>query len=128
MRKHVKQVGFVSPDLNRTHPVARFGRALLGRPVAITWLCLVLLCRQGDQCSSCAGLDRSKFEVHVYNSKDLSEKKDMSDMVDKWLDIWKMTGPQAAAAIMADQVVHVFCAHGGLHGCFVVCLRLFDNL
>lgn len=54
-----------------------------------------------------AGLDRTKFEVFVYNSKDLSQKKrDMSDMVDKWLDIWKLSTPQAAAAILQDEVAH----------------------
>ncbi len=96
--------------------MARFASALLGRLVAIRRLCCALLIQDGKGPLRAlrAGLDRSKFEVHVYNSKDLSERKDMSDMVDNWLDIWKMTGPEAVAAIMADQVLHVFCAHSCL--------------
>lgn len=58
-----------------------------------------------------AGLDRAKFELFVYNSKDLSEKKDMSDMVDKWADIWKLNATQAAAVIMQDEVKHKTKSH-----------------
>ena len=78
------KVGYVSGDLHRTHAVARFSWVLLE-------------------------LDRARFQVFVYNSRDLSSfeenpKDSMRHMVDKWVDIWGLDTAAAVRAIVADEI------------------------
>ena len=66
-------------DLNKTHAVARFAWVLLE-------------------------LDRTDFEIIVYNSKKMPAGDKMIDMVDKWVDVHEMNTEACVQAVVADEI------------------------
>ena len=54
-------------------------------------------------------MDRARFQVFVYNSRDLSSFEEnpegsMRHLVDEWVDIWGLDTAAAVRAIVADEI------------------------